>query len=275
MQDKQKEFESTNLKNRDLEEVFVDSDDEDIQRHKDKINKHFNPEVSKFSLNYHLVSEPSKGRVERQLQKLTDQRKASLTDSSEEEQPTQSVKTSTLNEESKDLEEQNDISDILDNYTSQIMQLFTHEKARAQKYLKVKGILTSAITQLTGGIIENMQKDNSKKNVVKMKEEIDSQVLIIKRMENTIIESKKENISLNKKIETLETTIHKLEYANMQQKISTELIQIIQDNHKRIEEDNKYLKDTINLYKEKEIVWQTELRNLQDKFKQLQQPLSK
>ena len=79
---------------------------------------------------------------------------------------------------------------VLDNYTSQIMQLFAHEKARAQKYLKVKGILTEAINNLTGGIIENLQKEQSKKSAIKMKEEIDSQAMIIKRMENTIIECK-------------------------------------------------------------------------------------
>lgn len=56
----------------------------------------------------------------------------------------------------------------------------------------------------------------------------------------------------------------------MQQSLSSDLVEMLKDNQKRIEEDNKYLKEQIDiqkrLFKEKEIIWSKELMELKRTF---------
>ena len=68
-------------------------------------------DASKFYLLHNLVSESNKGRVEKQLHKISNLRNASLSDSSDEE-VSQSAKTETIDNKSQDVSDQNDISDI-------------------------------------------------------------------------------------------------------------------------------------------------------------------
>jgi hypothetical protein len=56
----------------------------------------------------------------------------------------------------------------------------------------------------------------------------------------------------------------------MQQNLSSDLIDMLKDNQKRIEEDNKYLKDQMDtnrrLFTEKELIWSKELMELKKTF---------
>jgi len=152
------------------------------------------------------------------------------------------------------------------------MSLFKNDKLYQQKYSQVKDIISAANSYFNGKNLPKNQQTNSKSKVdlQKWKEEAMANAKIIKSLEDTVLNSRKENITLNKKIERLEDATKNLEYTNLQQNLSTDLVRMLQENQKRVEDDNKYLKDWIKLQKElfaeKEQVWGTELSKLQTFF---------
>ena len=125
------------------------------------------------------------------------------------------------------------------------MSLFKNDKLYQQKYSQVKDIISAANSYFNGKNLPKNQQTNSKSKVdlQKWKEEAMANAKIIKSLEDTVLNSRKENITLNKKIERLEDATKNLEYTNLQQNLSTDLVRMLQENQKRVEDDNKYLKD--------------------------------
>lgn len=187
--------------------------------------------------------------MEEQKQTFNYKRNRFLSDSSDEEGE-EGQKYDSPNETPEPLPDQSNNTtprseqlDALDDYSAQIMQLFPNEKLKVQKHTKIREILSTAINYFNSNQRTPKPKNDFSKEAEKLKEKCESQNSIIKHMENTVIESKKENKMLNNKIEKLQDTINKLEFTNTQQSLSADVVSMLKDNHKRLEEDNKYLKE--------------------------------
>ena len=72
-------------------------------------------------------------------------------------------------------------------------------------------------------------------------------------------------------IEKQELNINNLYQVNQQLSLSKDLVEMLKENQRRVEEDNKYLKDQLDsqnrLFAEKEVIWSRELKNFKKIFK--------
>lgn len=237
---------------------MAESDDEDIRRHKERINKNFSSENAISPIQRPSVEEEKRGRTLTHKRLLSD---SSNDDGSDNEStpvdtPDQSRQTSNRDKD----------SDLTVDFARQIMQLFPKEKLYEQKFAQINDILKAAIKYSSGNASKEPSNAQLKKELSKWKEEAQFQANTIKRLENTIIESKKENIVLIKKIEKLEETTKHLEYSNLQQRLSADLVDMLKSSYRLLEEDNKQLKETIKVmddnHKMERIVWEDELHSL-------------
>ena len=243
-----------NHKNKDLSE-FLDSDDEDIRRNEEKYKKNFNNDPSEA--NSFKIEEKKQSRQMKKRHLLSDSN--SNDDSDEDSNPMETP--------NKNHNEEND--SVVTQYANEIMKLFDkRDRLYDQKYKHVHNIMTDA-----GKYFKNESQGISstqlKRELEGWKEKATVNEKKIRSYENDLIEAAKKNKNLLNQIEKLEGSNNNLHQTNQQMGFSKELMEIIKENQRRIEEDNKYLKEQLDqqskYLQEKELIWSRELMTVKRK----------
>jgi hypothetical protein len=160
--------------------------------------------------------------------------------------------------------------DALEDYTTQIMAFFKSDKKYSFKFSQVKEIVSAVANYFSSGDVQAQGVGKLRQELQRTKEELVAMTKFKDQLENTVIEARKEKKSFQLKIERLEAESNSFQSVISQQKMSEDLLQMLKESHRRIEEDNKYLKECIGLQKdlfaEKEQVWSSELLALKQKF---------
>ncbi|CAI2371193.1 unnamed protein product [Moneuplotes crassus] len=242
-------YDHEDTKNQDLQNV-LDSDDEDIKRHREKINRNFNHEEESRQSDYNY--EP---------QKPTRNINKRMMDSSSNDTDEESTPVDTPN----DSYYEGSQGSKLDSFVVEIMRLFgKNDNLDQKRYAHVKDILVEVSNHAT------KSHNSLKKSYKEIKENYDLTERTLKQRENELIQAAKHNKSLNMQIEKLEHHLNGLNQVVQQQSLSKEAFEMLKESNRRIEEDNKYLKELIDnqkrQYEEKEIVWSRELMTLKKLF---------
>lgn len=199
----------------------LDDSDDEIKQHRQNIQNNFmSSSISAGNSNRYI--EESKRKTNYLKDRVID-------DSSDDEENHNEERVVSLSNQAQQRE-------IRDEPTQTYQKVLKSQQV--ESFVPIQETHASHRHQIHSNEDRNAHSSNSQllREIEKWKEEAEANINIRKRLENTILEIKKENTMLKQKLESQATMIQKLELSN-------EVFSMVKENHRRIEDDNRTLKE--------------------------------